>query len=466
MTTRLAIIGSGGAAVAAALKAAERGAEVTIIERDTIGGTCVNVGCVPSKALLHAAAVAHARRDSPFDDAISAAPPAIDRRRLLAAQQALIADLQSAKYERLLHDTPGITVLRGTARFQDDRTLVVTTVRNTDLVVGFDRCLVATGAAPRVPAIAGLASTPFWTSTDALAAAKTPTRLVVIGSSAVAVELAQAYQRLGSQVTILARNRLLSREDSTVGGTLADAFRREGINVREKSVATEVSHDGSVFSVTLRDGGRIESDALLVAAGRIPQTADLGLAQAGVTVDHQGAILVNERLQTSSEPIFAAGDCATLPQLVYVAAAAGTTAAINMTSGEAALDLDVLPVVVFTDPEVASVGLTAARASHRGVETIGRTLPLDHVPRALVSRHTLGFISVVAEAETRRILGVQAVAPSAGELIHTAALAIRRRLTVDDLADQWVPYLTMSEGLKLAAQTFSRDVSRLSCCAG
>ena len=171
-------------------------------------------------------------------------------------------------------------------------------------------------------------------------------------------------------------------------------------------------------------------------------------------------------MRSSQSHSYAAGDCTDQPQFVYVAAAAGTRAAINMTGGNATLDLSAMPAVVFTDPQVATVGLTEAQAHAQNIETDSRTLLLDNVPRALVNFETRGFIKLVAEVGSGRLIGVQAVAPEAGEIIQTAAIAIRARMTVQDLADQLFPYLTMVEGLKLCAQTFFKDVKQLSCCAG
>ena len=194
----VAVIGSGGAAMAAALKAVEQGARVTLIERGTIGGTCVNVGCVPSKIMIRAAHIAHLRRESPFDEGLPAAAPTVLRDRLLAQQQGRVEELRHAKYEGILASTPAITVLRGEARFKDARTLTVATADGSTHEVNFDRCLIATGASPAIPPIPGLADTPYWTSTEALASDTIPERLAVIGSSVVAVELAQAFARLGS----------------------------------------------------------------------------------------------------------------------------------------------------------------------------------------------------------------------------------------------------------------------------
>ncbi|HBO3520568.1 TPA: mercury(II) reductase [Pseudomonas aeruginosa] len=461
----VAVIGSGGAAMAAALKAVEQGARVTLIERGTIGGTCVNVGCVPSKIMIRAAHIVHLRRESPFDAGLPAAAPAVLRERLLAQQQGRVEELRHAKYEGILASTPAITVLRGEARFRDTRTLTVATSDGGTHEVNFDRCLIATGASPALPPIPGLADTPHWTSTEALESSSLPERLAVIGSSVVAVELAQAFARLGSQVTILARSTLFFREDPAIGEAVTDAFRAEGIEVLDHTQASHVAYAGGEFVLTTGQG-EVRADKLLVATGRAPNTRSLNLEAAGVEVNAQGAIVIDRAMRTSAPHIFAAGDCTDQPQFVYVAAAAGTRAAINMTGGDAALDLTAMPAVVFTDPQVATVGYSEAEAHHDGIETDSRLLTLDNVPRALANFDTRGFIKLVAKAGSGRLIGVQAVAPEAGELIQTAALAIRHRMTVQELADQLFPYLTMVEGLKLAAQTFNKDVKQLSCCAG
>ena len=461
----IAVIGSGGAAMAAALKAVEQGAKVTLVERGVIGGTCVNVGCVPSKIMIRAAHIAHLRRESPFDDGIAACTPAILRERLLAQQQARVDELRRAKYETILAETSSITVLRGEARFRDAHSLLVRQADGVEQPVTFDRCLIATGASPVQPPIPGLSDTPYWTSTEALESETLPSRLAVIGSSVVAVELAQAFARLGSKVTILARSTLFFREDPAIGEAVTAAFRREGIEVLEHTQASKVAYADGEF-VLAAGQGELRADKLLVATGRAPNTGGLALEAAGVAVNAQGGVVIDAAMRSSTPHIYAAGDCTDQPQFVYVAAAAGTRAAINMTGGEAALDLATMPAVVFSDPQVATVGLSEAEAHSAGIETDSRLLTLDNVPRALANFDTRGFIKLVAEARSGRLIGVQAVTPEAGEIIQTAALAIRARMTVSELGDQLFPYLTMVEGLKLAAQTFSKDVKQLSCCAG
>ncbi|WP_018290358.1 mercury(II) reductase [Verrucomicrobium sp. 3C] len=461
----VAVIGSGGAAMAAARKAVERGARVTLMERATIGGTCVNVGCVPSKIMIRAAQIAHLRRESPFDEGLPPTPPAIVRERLLAQQQARVEELRHAKYESVLADNPAIRVLHGEARFQDGHSLIVRLNEGGERTVTFDRCLIATGASPAVPPIPGLGDTPYWTSTEALATDTLPERLAIIGSSVVAVELAQAFARLGSRVTILARSTLLFRQDPAIGEALTAAFREEDIEVREHTQASQVAYRNGEFVLTLPDG-ELVADRLLIATGRKPNTQSLNLEAARVARNPQGAIVIDASMRTSAPGIYAAGDCTDRPQFVYVAAAAGTRAAIHMTGGDASLDLTAMPVVVFTDPQVATVGLSEQEAHVAGIETDSRTLTLDNVPRAVVNFDTRGFIKLVIEEGSRRLIGVQAVAPEAGELIQAAALAIRHRMTVEELAEQLFPYLTMVEGLKLAAQAFRQDVKQLSCCAG
>ena len=462
---QIAIIGTGSAAFAAALRAVEEDAEVTLIERnEVIGGSCVNIGCVPSKIMIRAAQLAQQQRHNPFDG-LADREPRIDRLRLLEQQRARVEELRAAKYENILESQPSIRLLHGEASFVDARTLAIRQPDGSNRTLQADRILVASGASPSLPPVPGLAETPFWTSTEALFAEETPEHLLVIGSSVIAVEIAQAWLRLGARVTLLARSRLLFREDPLLGEGLTAAFREEGIEVIEQAGIERVNHDGKQFEVETAHGP-FHGDRLLVATGRRPNTGSLNLEAIGVETRKNGAIVVDDHMRSSVPTVFAAGDCSDMPQFVYVAAAAGTRAAINMTGGDAALDLSALPAVIFTDPQVATVGLSEEQAHAADIETDSRVLELENVPRALANFETRGFVKLVAEAGSGRILGAQILAPEAGEMIQTAVLAIRNRMTTQDLANELFPYLTWAEGLKLCAQTFSKDVSQLSCCAG
>jgi len=257
----------------------------------------------------------------------------------------------------------------------------------------------------------------------------------------------------------------LSKEDPLIGHTLKKILEGEGMRVLMGQTVDAVAYDGQQFTIDLGIE-KLTTHRLLIATGRTPNTQDMQLDKAGVRLDSTCAIDVDDHMRTSAQNIFAAGDCTTQPEYVYVAAAAGTRAAANMLGGNATLDLSIVPAVVFTDPQVSMVGLSEAKAKDRRIETDSRVLTLENVPRALVNFNTHGFIKLVAEKKTGRLLGVQAVAAEAGEIIQTAALAIRANMTVSDLAGQLFPYLTMVEGLKLCAQTFFKDVTQLSCCAG
>ncbi len=459
----IVVIGSGSSAFAAAIYAATQGHQVTMIEKGTLGGTCVNVGCVPSKIFIRAAQVVHTMQQHSFEG-IQRVTPIIQRPAMLAQQQSRVEELRRLKYEKILAETPNIKLLQGTASFVDQKTLSVQT-EDTTMTVQADRILIATGSKAFTPPIAGLENTPFWTSTEALQSDALPKHLIVLGGSVVAVELAQAFLRLGTQVTLIARSTLLSKEDPALGETLKKVFEAEGMTVLLHTVPKKVTHDGTSFAVQL-DAATLKADKLLVAVGRHANTRVLHLEKAGVNTNTKGEILVDTHMKTSVEHIYASGDCTTQPQYVYVAAAAGTKAAINMLGGCSKMDLSVVPGVTFTDPQIATVGLTETQAKAQGINADSRQLALEHVPRALANFVTNGFIKLVAERETFQIVGAQVIAHEGGEIIQIITTAIKAKMTIKDLASQLFPYLTLAEGIKLCAQTFTKDVNKLSCCAG
>lgn len=461
----IAIVGTGSGAFAAAIKSVECGARVSIIEgADIIGGTCVNIGCVPSKIMIRGGHIAHIQSQHNFSG-LPLNKPVIDRKAMVQQQQAMVKELRYAKYESILESNPDINLIRGQARFKDAETLLVSKADGSEKEIKADRILLAVGARSMIPEIQGLAETPYWTSTEALVAEEMPAHLVVLGGSVVALELAQAFRHLGSEVTVLARSTLLSKEDADLGSGLKQVLEGEGLTVQLNTVPDNVSFDGKQFTIST-ENGEINCDQLLVATGRQSNADTLSLENAGVAVAANGTIIIDDHMRTNVKNIYAAGDCTDQPQYVYVAAAAGTRAARNMTGDDVALDLSAMPAVVFTNPQVATAGLTEQQAKAQGVEVDSSLLGLENVPRAIANMDTRGFIKLVAEKESGRIVGCQVLAAEGGEIIQTAVLAIARQMTIDDLANQLFPYLTMVEGLKLTAQTFNKDVSRLSCCAG
>jgi mercuric reductase len=459
----LAIVGSGSAAFSAAIRASELGARVAMVERGTVGGTCVNVGCVPSKVELAAAAQHNRAGHNRFPGVVTSAD-GVDLDGIVAGKDEIVRSLRQERYLDLVEHY-GFELVRGTARFVDSDTLLVD-----GQPLPADRYLLATGASPAVPPIDGLAEAGFFTSTSALELTELPKRLAVVGGNYVGVELAQLFARLGSEVTVLELlDRIAPFEEPEASTVLEDAFADEGITVVTGARVGRVSREasGTVAHATV-DGNeqRYSVDEILVATGRRANTELLALDRAGVGTTDQGQVAVDPTLRTTNPRVFAAGDVTAAPQFVYVAAAMGAAAAENaLLNGERTIDYSAVPRITFTNPQIAAVGLTDAQAKAEGIDCSCRTLPLDYVPRALVERDTRGMAKLVVERATRRVVGATIVAEGAGDVILAAVYAVQFGLTVDQVVDTWAPYLTMSEVFKLAAQTFDREVAHLSCCA-
>jgi mercuric reductase len=461
----LAIVGSGSAAFAAAIAARGMGATVVMIERGTTGGTCVNVGCVPSKTLLAAAEARHGARTSDRFPGIHAMPGPIGFAALVAGKDTLVEQLRTSKYTELATEY-GWEIVHGTATFTDVPALTVALTMGGTRRIDAAQYLIATGSGPWVPPVNGLDESGYLTSTTAMDLEELPDTMVVVGGSAVGLEQAQLFARLGTQVTLIeALDRLAPFEEPEISATLEAALIEEGITVHTATTLTGVRHDTTGYILTI--GDELRADQLLMATGRRPVTAGLGLDQVGVKVGERGEVIVDEHLRTTNDRIWAAGDVTGHPQFVYVAAAQGNLVAGNALDGSAlrTLDYTALPRVTFTSPAIASVGMTDAQAVAAGLDCECPTLPLEHVPRALVERDTRGLVKLVAQRGTGRLLGVHVLADGAGDVITAATYAITTGMTVDQLATTWHPYLTMAEAMKLAAQTFTRDVAKLSCCA-
>jgi len=460
----LIVVGGGSAGFAAAIAAAGRGARTAIVESGTLGGTCVNVGCVPSKTLIRAAEVRHRRAHHGFAGIATSQEP-VEWPAVRGAKDQLVATLRQAKYADVLAAYDGIELVRQRAQLEPGR------VRLADgRVLRAGKTIVATGSSPWAPPIPGLDGVPYLDSTSAMALDELPASLAVVGASAVGLELAQTFARLGVAVTVLeAQPNVVPAEDAMVGHALAGYLRDEGLDIETGVRIERVSAAGGRVTIDAAIGTRrraVTADRLLVSTGRRANTRGLGLEDVGVALGPKGEIVVDHTLRTANPDVYAAGDVIGDPMFVYVAAYGGALAAENALTGAARrYDLMALPRVTFTDPAVASVGLSAAQAAAGGIEALVSTLPMEHVPRALAARDTRGFVTLVADAATRRIVGAQILASEAGEMITEPALAIRHGLTIEDLTSAFHPYLTLSEGIRLAAQTFDRDVKALSCCA-
>ena len=469
----LAIIGSGGAAFAAAIRATKLGKRVLMVERGTIGGTCVNTGCIPSKALLAAAEARHVALDASRFPGIASSAQPVDMEALIAGKRALVDTMRAGKYVDLIADYDwalrhGDAVFAGTT---EEPVLKITADDGTVETVRADQYLVATGSAPWAPPIEGLSEVGYLTSTTAMELDAVPESLLVLGAGNVALEQAQLFARLGSQVTILVRSRLASQEEPEAARALMGVFADEGIRVIRRAAVSSVRRDestGNVIAEVTSTGGKetIRASKLLVATGRRPVTADLHLDTVGVTVGERGQIEVSDMLTSTNPRIWAAGDVTGHREFVYVAASHGVMVIENaFNNAGRTVDYRHLPRVTFTSPALAAVGMTDKEANAAGFSCECRVLPLEYVPRALVNRDTRGFVKIVADSQTGLILGITAVAKDAGEIAAAGVYILEAGMTVDQVATMWSPYLTMAEGLKLACQSYSTDVSKLSCCA-
>ncbi|VAV96482.1 Mercuric ion reductase [hydrothermal vent metagenome] len=461
----LAVIGAGSAGFSAAITAADAGARVALIGFGTIGGTCVNVGCVPSKAMIRAVEPLHIARAAQRFDGIETSASLTGWPAMVAQKQALVDTLRTAKYTDVLPNYAGITYIEGRAAFQADGSISVG-----DRVINAARVIIATGSSAHVPDIPGLSDTPWLDSTTALQLQDRPDTLMIMGGGYIGVELAQIFARAGTAVTIVTRHGLLPEAEPEISAALTQAFTDEGITVLDgltyqrfekatPGVRLHASHNGA--------DKVIEAEKLLLATGRVPNSGSLALDLAGIKTDQRGGIVVDPQMRTTRNGVYAAGDVTGRDQFVYMAAYGAKLAALNAMNGDTLrYDNSTMPAVVFSDPQVASVGLTEAKAVSAGHDVITSVLGLEHVPRALAARDTRGLIKLIADKHSKKLLGAHIIAPEGADSIQTAAMAIKMGMTYVDLGAMIFPYLTTVEGLKLAAQTFEKDVAKLSCCAG
>ncbi len=468
----LFILGSGSTAFAAALKANELGGRVAMVERRTLGGTCANRGCLPSKNLIEAARIVH-EAANPRYQGLSPATVEVDFGALISQKDDVVHGYREKKYNSVA-GSAGLAVLEGDARFVDTDAVEVDGER-----IEADRFLIATGSRPTIPHIPGLGAVPYLTS-DMLDAdedgrlTELPDSMIILGGGYIAVELAQMFLRLGSHVTMVQRSaELLSGYEPGLGPLVADVFRREGMDVLTGTHIESVEGDDSEIRISLTEAGErklVTADRLIVALGRQPNTDDLNLASAGVNADAVGTVAVNAQLRSSVDHIWAAGDVIGTQHGSHMAtpvgARQGRIAAENALAGAATrFDGSVIPRGIFIDPPIGIVGHTEAEIRAKHFPAVTATAPLQYTPRAGAIHKTEGFVKMIASTLDEKILGVHVIGESAPEIIHEAAMAMKFGATIDDFIDLIHVYPTMAEALKIGAQAFRKDVSKLSCCA-
>lgn len=461
----LAVIGAGSAGFSAAITAADGGKRVALIGHGTIGGTCVNVGCVPSKTMIRAAEAVHGAQVAHRYPGLRGEARVDDWAALVAAKDELVVKLRQKKYSDLLSAYQRVTYIdQGPARLAEGG------VEVGGRRIAATKIVVATGGRPATPGIPGLEDVPTRDSTQLLELEAMPESLVFLGGGYIGVELAQMMSRMGVQVTIVCRSRLLPQAEPEAGAALAEALRAEGINLLDGVTYKGArAKSGRACLTVMKNGSArdLTADYLVLTTGRTPNTEGLGLAEMGVETDWRGAIMIGDDMATTRAGIYAAGDVTNRDQFVYMAAHGAKLAARNaVLDGTGRYDNAAMPWVVFSDPQVAGVGLTDVQARDAGYAVKTSVISLDNVPRALAARDTRGLIKLVADAATDRLLGGVILAPEGADSVQTLAMALKFGMTTKALGEMIFPYLTTVEGLKLAALAFHRDVAKLSCCAG
>ncbi|RLJ70739.1 mercuric reductase [Hydrogenivirga caldilitoris] len=460
----LFILGGGSAGFAAAIKASDLGAKVLIAEDNIIGGTCLNRGCVPSKYLIEGANTFYTPLRNPFPG-IELEEGSIDIKEVIEAKEGLLEGLRKEKYWNVLEAYPQIDYRDCRGKFLGEGKALVGKEE-----ISFGKAVITTGSRPGIPPIKNLHRVRYYTSDDIFNIDHLPEHLIVIGGGAIGLELGQAFLRMGSDVTIVeALPDIAMGEEPELRAKLRELLKREGMNILIGATVSEVREEGEEIVLEVEHRGErriIRGTDLLVATGRAPNTRDIGLEVVSVKTNSRGFIETNEFMQTSNPNIYAAGDCVGKVMLVTVAAMEGGIAAENALLGNRrSMDYLSVPHAIFTDPELAGVGLKEKEAEEKGIKVDVRVLEFSKVPRAALSFRTDGLIKMIVEKDSEKILGVHILAPHGAELIHKAVLLVRYGLTVDEVIQTVDVYPTLSESIKLCAQTFKKDVSKLSCCA-
>lgn len=464
----LIIIGGGSAAFSAAIKANELGLTTLMVNAGLdFGGTCVNVGCLPSKTLIRAGETVYHASHSNFAG-IKPKGADIDFAQVIKDKKQLVKTLQQKKYMDVVSDFTNLQLLEGWAEFVDDKTIFVNGKDKYSAI----KFIIATGATTNVPDIEGLKDIGYLTNTSLFDLEEQPQSITIMGAGYIGLEIAMAYNRLGTKVRIIEfTDRVLRTQTPDISEEIEMHMMNEGIEILPnfRAVKFEKLDNDTIIHCKCPDGSFtkiIEPGKVVVASGTKPNTKKLGLDKIGLQLTKSGHIQVNELMETNLQNMYAVGDVANTPAFVYTAAFEGKIAVENaFTGSELKSDYSSLPWVVFTDPQIAGAGLDEAQAAAQNIPFEVSKLTLDNVPRSQAAYDTRGFIKLIRNTETDKLIGARIVAPEGGELIQQLSMAIKYGITVKELAESFYPYLTLGEGIKLAAITFGKDVSKLSCCA-
>lgn len=448
MTYEIAIIGGGSGGFSAAIRLAEAGKKVVVIEKGTIGGTCVNVGCIPSKFIIHESTINN------------------DWEKIKIKRDLLVTELRERKYVKVLNSYSNITYVNSTASFINEKTIIL----DNGETLKADYFIVATGSKPKIPNIKGINNIKPLDSTGLLFIEKLPKSLTIIGGRYIALELAQSYSRMGVKVTVIQRSKhLIPQYDCCVSAVIEKRFKDDDIKLFTNTQITKAEISNKGKKITFINENKeisIISEEVLVATGRVGNIDLLDLGNAGLEIDSDKKIVVNDYLKTSNKRIYAIGDVVNSPALVYVASKEGQIAADNIIDNNSIkISYNALPEVIFTTPQIAKTGLTESGLIEQNIPFVSTQFYIKDTPYGYVNNIENGIIKIFKNSENNKIMGAEIVGIDAGNMIQSITIAIKGKLTEKDLIDTYYPYLTAIEGFKLGLLTFTKDVNKLSCCA-
>ena len=447
MDVDIAVLGGGPGGYTAAIRAAQLGAKVACIEKEPeLGGTCLRVGCIPTKAWVQTAHFLHQANDTFAKLGVKVDSPQLDFGAANEWKAAVVKQMTGGVAGLLKAN--GVEWVKGVGKFKDANTISVEGGED----IRFSKAVIATGSFPMRPPIPGLESDLCVDSTGLLAQTEVPKRLVILGGGIIGAEFASIFNRFGSEVTIIEMlDTLIPQEDVDAAKELAKAFGKRGITLQLGKQCTGVEQQGNSLKVTFGDGETVECDLMLVSVGRAPLVSGLGLKSAGVAYDKKAGIETDEHRRTSVPHIYAVGDCAGYWQLAHTAFREGEVAAENACGHEAVVDNRAVPRPIYTDPEIAAVGLTEAEAREQyGDDVAVGTCPWVANARAVMQNETVGWVKSIHETRYGELLGLVMVGPHVTDMVEAGVVAIDAEATVETVADGMAPHPTLSEAIKEA----------------
>ncbi|MFX1455653.1 MAG: mercury(II) reductase [Promethearchaeota archaeon] len=460
----LIIIGGGAAGFAAAMKANDLKIKTLMVNNDTIGlgGTCVNVGCVPTKYLLNIGDLIYESREQRFEGIKSTI--SVNFQKVIKGKNNLIKQLQFDKYENVLKKLLNVDLVEGNAKFISNSAIQV----DNQTVFQAKNFIIATGSSSLIPPIKGIEQVDYITNIEALQLKKLPESMIVIGGGALGVEFAQLFSHYGTKVYLFEMlDRIVPNEEPEISKYLEDYLREEGIEIYTNAKIIEIENDSNEKIIKLlinNDESSFKAEHILIAAGRKLNTHNLGLEEVGINLGKKGEIIVDE-FMNAGENVWAAGDVVGEPMLETVAAREGMIAANNALSNEQIkMDYRIVPHAIFTNPQVGSIGLTDLQANQLGYDCRCNTIPIRFVAKSKILNDDRGVLKIVINRKTEEILGIHILFVNAADLIHEGVMIIKNHMTLDDVISTIHIFPTISEAIKLTAQSFKRDISVISCC--